>query len=66
MYTALVLVLFAAMLVFQSSRIIGENKGLGAALSILCFIGIIGLLWYRKRKQGVDPVLMSKDVDEID
>lgn len=66
MYTALILTLFAAMLGFQSARIMGENKGLGAALSVLCFIGIIGLLWYRKKKQGIDPVIMSKDVDEID
>jgi predicted signal transduction protein with EAL and GGDEF domain len=66
MYTVLILTLFAAMLMFQSARVMGENKGLGAVLSILCFICIVGLLWYRKKKQEIDPAIMSKDVEEID
>jgi hypothetical protein len=66
MYTALILTLFAAMLMFQSARVMGESKVLGAFLSIFCFICIVGLLWCRKKKQGIDPVIMSKDVDDID
>jgi hypothetical protein len=34
-------------------------------LAFACFVLLVIGLWVRRKKEGVDPVIMSKDADDL-
>ena len=61
MKTLVLLSLVMGMFLFQESGFMGPYALLGKVLAGLCLILLVLILWQRKKKDGVDPAIMSSD-----
>jgi hypothetical protein len=63
--TVVLVSLFVGMLLFQESSFVGPDALLGKVLAFVCFVLLVIGLWVRRKKEGVDPAIMSKDADDL-